>query len=80
MCEGNSELITKTEAYWKEKQRILFLNTRSEADSILPVGEGAYPWGGGARYDFAYFPQNLHEIEKILGRRARGVPLLDPPL
>ena len=48
-------------------------------DPGFPVAGGADPTGvGGApTYDFAKFSTDLHEIEKILGRRGRAP--LPPP-
>ena len=47
--------------------------------------EGApTPRGGAPTYDFAIFPQKLHEIERIWAPRGRGArpsrSPLDPPL
>ena len=48
------------------------------ADPGFPVGGGASPRGGGRSlaYHFAKSFQNMHGIEKSLGRRGRP---LDPP-
>ena len=46
---------------------VLFKNG---SDPGFPVGRGADPLGGAPTYDFVKFSEKLHEIEKILGRRA----------
>ena len=47
------------------------------ADPGFPIGGGANPPGGGANLRFCQkFPKKLHEIEKILGRRGEGAPLI----
>ena len=46
--------------------------------SRIPRRRGRQPSGGAPTYDFAKFCEKLHEIEKILGRRAP--PPLNPPL
>ena len=48
------------------------------ADPGFPIGGGANCPGGGATYEFANFPQKLHEIEKISGRRGGGAPGVPP--
>ena len=50
------------------------------ADPGFPVGGGANPPGGGRTptYDFAKFPKQLHEIEKILGHCQCQTPLPMP--
>ena len=55
--------------------------TNAGADPGFPVEEGANPSRRAPTYDFAKLSENLHKIEKILGRRGarRGIPL-DPPL
>ena len=53
------------------------------ADPGFPGGGGANSPGGGApTYDFAKFPQKLHEIERIWtpGGVRPLQPPLDPPL
>ena len=50
--------------------------TFSGADPGFPVEGGANPPGWGPTYAFAKFPEKLHEIENILGRRGPLDPVL----
>ena len=58
------------------------LDTLIRGGSRIPCRRGCRPSRGGPTYDFVKFCKKLHEIEKILGRGARGrarAPL-NPPL
>ena len=59
----------------------LTLHSLTVADPGFPQGGGANSPGGAPTYDFAKFPQKLHEIERIWAPPG-GVPRvpLDPPL
>ena len=64
---------------------IIYIFEPTSADPAFPEGGDADPGRGGRgpTYDFAKFspkkPKELHDIEKILGRRGEGAPL-DPPM